>query len=201
MRQTNWTASCTIALGAALAFLGVSPAAAEESVVDEPDAQETTSESDDASIGFGDSEFDADEVLANLDRRRANTTETESDATVERSDSADGSDSNASDEDARTAERNIQQHFQKVVRSNIEDIQSCIQTSLHAGQTGRFVLAVTVDDEGSVARVEMTESTIGDDAFRTCVETAVSDWSFPVSADFPYDKRDVTYPFQVRSSE
>jgi len=200
MRQTNLTITCSIALGAALAFAGVSPASAEEPVGDEPDTRETTSDSDDSKVDSGESKFDADKVLANLDRRRGTTTETESNATVERTDSSEASDPNASGEDAGPSEQNIEQHFQEVVRSNIDEIQSCIRTSLHAGQTGTFVLAVTVDDEGDAARVEMTESSIGDDDLRSCVETTVSDWTFPVSADFPYETRDVTYPFEVRSS-
>lgn len=71
--------------------------------------------------------------------------------------------------------------IEKVVHSNLEDIDDCYEAALRGNSSlsGKVVVKFTISPTGSVASAVIGQSTAGDAGVERCITKAIRTWSFP----------------------
>jgi TonB family protein len=72
--------------------------------------------------------------------------------------------------------------IRRVFRRHEAQIKYCYEQQLQKDRKlrGRLVLNATIDGNGRVSSVEISESELANDALHACITTAVRTWDFPV---------------------
>ena len=90
-------------------------------------------------------------------------------------------------------DRNLKD-VQRDVRKQAESIKRCYERGLKSagpGLKGRVVLSWVIEPDGSVSKVEIDETTLGEPQIEACFVSAVKKWHFEAGEE----PCDVTFPF------
>lgn len=93
--------------------------------------------------------------------------------------------------------------YQSVAQSYATELRACFSNALENGESGRIVLAFTIDSDGEPAEVVVRRSTIGGEKSRNCTRDAASDWTFPEPPASGPDAGSfqMTHPFKLGTDE
>jgi TonB family protein len=107
---------------------------------------------------------------------------------------------------ASPAPRFSAEAVERVVRSHVDDVQSCYERSMaekhqtrKTAHGGRVVVAFTIDTTGHVQRERIASSTLKDAQVTDCILAAARSWEFPPPeqaqpVEFPFDLEPVSGP-------
>lgn len=84
--------------------------------------------------------------------------------------------------------------IRRVVRSHVDEVQSCYERGLRGNPTlnGRVEVRFTISSSGAVSAVAVRSSTLNSPPVEMCIAQAVHHWQFPKPQDGIFI---VTYPF------
>ena len=85
------------------------------------------------------------------------------------------------------------------MRTRLSQIKECYEEALQRKPTltGKLVIHWTIDQKGSVSKVDVEQDTLHDAGVASCIMANVARWCFPAPAGGPVD---VSFPFEFRST-